>query len=228
MQITDMVSRKSSGEGCISYEIKPYIDAVYNLFYVAPGIQEFFNKEENSKNFFNNSKTTLDLLTNKNIPGLATDVFYAVKCGKYYKGVSPKLVYLLSQSWSEFKAPNLALTQIDNLLVNALVQKDRLPKDRSIKDVLSAIIGFDFKVLSEVRRKVVTGDIAEFLIGMDDGSFRIAVCNKELISEIDSYDDLLKIKYSQDKGIMFGDIPIRTFGNYIGVTKHDFDLRSLI
>lgn len=155
------------------------------------------------------------------------ECFYACKTGFYMKGIPAKLVYVLQKMTKEYgkEFPNVALNgsiQYIKPYVNCLFTVDN--KQYDVKDVMENIYGKPIKLINTSVRKVAYGTVSEVYISDAE---RVAIMPGG-ISDTMSQEDCEKLTYSTEYGIMLGDIPVRTLGNRLGITKDDFDLRECI
>jgi hypothetical protein len=155
------------------------------------------------------------------------ECFYACKTGFYMKGIPAKLVYILQKVVKEYGKdfPNMALNgsiQYIKPYVNCLFVVD--DKQYDVKDVIENIYGKPIKLINTSVRKVDYGSTSEVYVSDVE---RVAIM-PDGISGTMSQEDCEKLTYCTEYGIMLGDIPVRTLGNRLGITKDDFDLRECI
>ena len=156
---------------------------------------------------------------------ICVEVFYACKLGHFYSGIPAKLTFILE------KAVRTGDKQHINAMLNPAVNLLRTYADASwkfdgqqvtMKDVLENIVGAPVTLLTSSTLKVQSKDCWEVYI---KDAERVALFPNDIATMI-SYGDCEKLHFDIGKGILLGDIPVRTLNNRIGITKDEFDLRE--
>lgn len=154
-------------------------------------------------------------------------IFYAYKLGYAYTGVPNDLAYVLYKSLSGLgkKYVNTAIFGAFQYLKSyADTQWISEAGEFTLKDLIDNVYGKHASLITESNPIVKSDDSYELYVGNVD---RVALLPDDIGKTI-SFDDAQKIEFDQDKGIMLGTIPLRTFNNRLGVTLDDFDLRECI
>ena len=179
------------------------------------------NMTEDYKEFFQ----AFELFRNVFPENLQEDIFYAAKLGFHFKGVPSKLVYLLKKSISTYTSPNVAVSAINRMAWGRFLKRGSIQDGITIKTVIDNLLGEAYTPLSEHRRKVKYRDWYEVYVENVD---RVVLLNEEIARSIDSLDDLRNVKFSEEKGVLVYDSPLRVIGPYVGIINDDFDLRKVI
>lgn len=186
-------------------------------------IQSDFEVTNNHNSFFANYNNILKIVGKE----YASDCFYAVKLGSYFKGVPNKVAYFLEQ----------ALQAYENTFVNSAFgcvysilkpYEDKLfcseAGQFTIKDIAENIIGRAVDLITIDIPKVKAGNFYEIWVPTEK---RVAIVPEDIGNTL-SYENIEQLTFSTDKGICIGDTPIRTLNGRFGITSHDFDLRECI
>lgn len=158
---------------------------------------------------------------------ICAEVFYACKLGYYYDGIPSKLVYILNKAVKNHGKdfPNLTINSAISLLrTYASAQYKYEGKTLEVKDVLDNVFGTSVQLLTTAKMKIKVGDNWEVFIPDVE---RVAIMPDDIASMI-SYGDCDKLSFDINKGIMLGDVPVRTMNGRVGITRNDFDLRECI
>ena len=156
---------------------------------------------------------------------ICVEVFYACKLGYFYSGIPAKLLFIL----------NKAIRSGDRMHINATLNKavnllrtycdSQWKTDENVitmKDVIENIVGEPVNLITSSTLKVQAKDCWEVYI---KDAERVALVPNDIATML-SYGDCEKLQFDIGKGIVLGDVPIRTLNNRIGITKDDFDLRE--
>ena len=153
---------------------------------------------------------------------LQIEVFYATKLGFIYENVPSKLVYLLRLALKLTESPNLAIQALDEKQLAPYLKEEALPRDVTIKQIMANLLGTDFSLLTDTKRKVKYKDFYEVYVENVD---RVILLPEDLAGYISSFEDLQNVNYKHDIGVCVYDTPIRTLGGRVGITFHEYDLR---
>lgn len=165
----------------------------------------------------------------KKIYGLdmATELFYASKLGFLYPGVPSKLVYILNKMVKDYGVVHVndSLSRCVKLL-SPFVGDVYTSGDTevTVKDLIENFVGVPIKLLTSSVRKVKSTDCYEVYVPNVE---RVALLPNDIANML-PYSECAKITFEKDKGLVIGDIVVRTMNNRLGVTKDDFDLRGTI
>lgn len=155
------------------------------------------------------------------------ECFYACKLGYIMHGIPAKLVYVLTKMFNENgkqfvnKAMSTALPLLKPY-VNCAFEYNEESYD--LKDVIENICGQSVKLLNTSVRKVKSGSAWEVFIPVAN---RVAIL-PDGMADMLSQDDCERLSFDTNKGIVLNDIPVRTLGNRLGITRDDFDLRECV
>lgn len=156
---------------------------------------------------------------------ICVEVFYACKMGHFYEGIPAKLTFILE------KAVRTGDKSHVNAMLNPAVSLLRTYADASwkydgktitMKELIENITGEPVTLITSSTLKVQARDCWEVYI---KDAERVALIPND-IATMFSYGDCEKLHFDIGKGIMLGDIPVRTLNNRIGITKDEFDLRE--
>lgn len=184
-------------------------------------IKSRFDSTDDANSFF----AVFPSIKNACGTGVCTELFYACKLGFWMPGVPSKLVYIITKAFKECGKDfvNKAILSCLSLLrVYADCSFESDGEVLTVKDVIENLIGRPVTLLTDSVRKVDSGNGWEVFIPNVN---RVAVI-PSAIADMISYYDCDRLEFKKDLGIVLGDIPIRTFNNYIGIVKDDFDLRE--
>lgn len=185
----------------------------------------YINSTESSQQFWRACKDISSMFDD----AAKEDLFFTVKIGKRYEGVTSKLVYILQRTKSEWKYPNLALSAIPQKLLSEFCYEDSL-SGSTIHDVICNVWSADVKILSPYRRRAQFGDCVEVYVQSDsqlNKIDRVALLPLDINSCI-ADNEVASIVYDSKKGLMLAESVIRQLAGHAGVTKHDFDLRGVL
>lgn len=155
------------------------------------------------------------------------ECFYAIKLGRWMDGIPIKLQYILRKVFETYdrKYVNVGLNSAVGLLKNyASLSFDVDGEEYTIKDVIENVCNSTVKLLNSSVNKVQIGNVYEIYI---PDAERVALIPYDIGSKL-SYEDCDRLRFDIKTGITFRGIPIRTFGDRLGITKDDFDLRECI
>lgn len=199
---------------------------------ISPTVLKIFESTNDSNSFF---AVCPDV---KKIVGAskAVECFYAVKLGYYMKNVPMRLIYIINElntSYQE-KYVNVALNSAIPLLSNYAKCRYTTEdgKEIDLKTVIENVYGRSIKLINSSVRKVEYDDAVELYVPDDKGkNGRVALLCSNMAKML-SPDDCEKVYYNRSLGITLktstGEIPIRTLGNRLGITKDEFDLRECV
>lgn len=153
------------------------------------------------------------------------EVFYASKLGYFFPGVPSKLVYILKGALHDAGSPNLAIESLNVSSMTDYLCRGPLPNGVTLQQIMSNLLGSNFKLLTSARRRVKYKTWWEVYVPDKD---RVCMLPEDIATTISSRDDLLSINYNASKGVCVYDTPIRTLCGRVGVVKNDFDLREVI
>ena len=196
-----------------------HVDLLRSIIPTSSFIQSLYDAVDDASAFYAQVPELKKILPHK----LAAETFYASKLGYIYEGVPSRLVYILSELFrlGDRKYVNRTL----EMAVQPLSGYAGItfgPDKITVKDVIENLIGTKVDLLTADTRKIQVDDAYEVWI---DDIERVALLPKDIAKPL-SKDDVKKIKYTSDKGLMLGDIPIRTMNNRVGCTLSDLDLRT--
>jgi len=192
-----------------------------NILNVSSVYTSNMNMTEDYKEFFQ----AFDLFRKVFPENLHEDLFYTAKLGFHFKGIPSKLVYLLKKSISIYTSPNVAVNAINRMAWGRFLKRGSIPEGVTIKTIIDNLLGEAYMPLSEHRRKVKYRDWYEVYVENVD---RVVLLNEEIATSVDSLDDLRNVKFSEEKGVLVYDSPLRAMGPYVGIINNDFDLRKVI
>lgn len=155
---------------------------------------------------------------------LQEDLFYAAKLGFTYTDIPSKLVYLLRVAIRKTPSPNTAIESIDKTQLARYLKPGVLPEGITVKQVMTNLIGSDFKLLVPARRKAKYKDFYEVYVENVD---RVVLLPETIASQITSRSDLCDINYKENTGVCLCDTPLRSLCGYFGIVKDEFDLRGV-
>ena len=179
------------------------------------------NQTEVAKEFY----TACPLLDAVVEDDLKEDLFYATKLGFMYTGIPSKLVFLLKKGLKLVETPNRVIECMDMRLFGKYLKPGVLPEGITIKQILSNLIGTDYKTLTKARRKVKYKDFYEVYV---DNTDRVVLLPECIAEQVDSSTDLKNVNYQKDIGVCVYNMPLRTFAGKLGITKDEYDLRECI
>ena len=166
----------------------------------------------------------------------SVECFYATKLGYYMKNVPMRLVYILNKLNISHQAKyvNVALNSAIPLLSNYAKCKYTAEDgtELDIKSVIENVYGRSIKLINSSMRKVEYDDAVELYVPDEKGKAgRVALLCPSMAKML-SPEDCEKVYYNHSLGITLrtnnGEIPIRTLGNRLGITRDEFDLRECI
>ena len=158
---------------------------------------------------------------------ICVECFYACKLGYFMHAIPSKLVYIVNKMLKENdrvyinKAINTAVQLLKPYVYCSF---DYAGESYTVKDVIENLAGHSIKLITSSLHKVKVNDDWEVYIPDVD---KIALLPDGIGGPI-SLEDCESLTFDKEKGIMLGDIPIRTIGNRIGLTRDDFDLRDCL
>lgn len=193
------------------------------LLAISPNMKNVFSAVDDSNAFFKMFPDVKKVIGAK----ICAEVFYACKLGYYYDGIPSKLVYILNKAVKNCGRDfaNLTVNSAVNLLRTYASAQYRYDGSTiCVKDVLDNVFGKSVDLLTTAKMKIKTGDVWEVFIPDVE---RVALMPDDIASMI-SYGDCDKLSFDINKGIMLGDVPVRTMNGRVGITRNDFDLRECI
>lgn len=152
------------------------------------------------------------------------EMFYAAKLGFVFDNVPSRLVYILNKAIKTYDTVNVAISSIDNRILQKFLDKGSLHPDIIIKDVVDSLYGKDTELITNTNRKVKADDETyEIYVQNTD---RVVVVPADIANCIESREDLENINFKDDLGVCLYDKPLRTFNGRLGITYDDYDLRE--
>jgi hypothetical protein len=186
-------------------------------------IKAVYNQTEDANSFFATFPDVKKVIGSRK----CVECFYACKMDYYMAGIPAKLLYIVNKmvTESDKKYINVAMNTAVQLLkpyANCSFACDG--EAYTLKDVIENVCGNSIKLINTSVRKIQVGKDWEVYI--PDVS-RVAIMPDGIAGML-SQEDCEHLSFNLDKGIMLGDIPMRTLGDRLGITKDDFDLRECV
>lgn len=224
LEVTKLVEGKYPSEDAKEKKMRFVTQEELNEFrqYLAidPAYLEALNNTANSDEFFNACPLF------QAIPkDLREDLFYAVKLGFTYKNVPSRLVYLLRIALREAKSPNLAIEMLNNAQFHKYLKASALPEGVTVKQIMSNLLGHDFKTFTNARKRVEYKGFYEYYVADAD---RVLILPEDIAKQVSSREDINGLNYKPDVGVCLYDKPLRFFNGRLGITTDEFDLRECI
>lgn len=151
------------------------------------------------------------------------DVFYAAKMNIIYEGIPMRLVYLIHKAMLKYKNLNVAIRSIKENVLAKYLEPGVLPEGITVKDVIETYTGKEAKLITESCYKVDYDGYSEVYVANTD---RVALLPSDIADSFRSLDDLRSIYFDEEKGLMFGDMPIRILGGRVGISFDEYDYRD--
>ena len=152
-----------------------------------------------------------------------------MKLGQYYKGIPNRLVYILKKlikALNDRVLPN-HIIELGESLLTPYARKNYISEYGrfTFKDILENICNQTITLLSDANYLVkISGEVYEVFISDVQ---RVALLPDDIAARL-TYEDCLSLQYDPEKGVCLRDIPLRTWGNRLGVIKNDFDLVEVL
>lgn len=199
------------------------VEEFLKMFSIEESIKTVFDMTENYVEFYN----VFPWMKLCFSPIKAKELFYAAKTEILYQDVPPTIIFLFKKAIQQFegKYVNLAISKIERKMLYPYLKDGILPDDITYNDVLDNIVGRKVKLIRESCPCVNVDGVTELYVSNVDS---VALVPTEMLAEVTDLEGLVSAYYDKEKGIMIKDIPIRTFGGRIGLTRNDFDLRSCL
>ena len=204
---------------------KEDIEQFQNLLFVNSQIKSVFEACEDASSFYKGFADFASLIEKEK----REDIFYAVKMGTYYQGIPNRLLYILRRlitAVGNRKLPNHIIELGDNLLV-PYMKCDYISEAGkfTFKDILDNVCSQSVNLITDSAYSVkISGEVYEVFI---PGVERVALLPAD-IGERLSYEDCLNLQYDFELGVHLNGVPLRTYGNRIGVILNDFDLVEVL
>lgn len=154
---------------------------------------------------------------------LLEEVFYITKLGYYLEGVPSKLTFLLQKAFQKYDTPNNAVNAITGTAFGRFLKKGSLAEGITIKTVIETLIGERYQELTEFRLATKFKNCYEVYVKNVD---RVVILPEDYGKYLESIDDLRTIEYRKEEGVVLCNTPLRTYGERIGVTCNEFDMRK--
>ena len=228
MNLIELNEKIMSSSGKKEVIVPPITDDDVSTFVkilsISSTIKDAANAYDDANSFFKAYPHIRDVVGK----GKCVEVFYGYKLGVAYCEIPNKLAYIIKMARNEEnneELPNVALARVVNLLKT---YADSSYKTESgvltVKSIIDNVYGRDVKLLTDGTRKVKNGSLWEIWVPDIE---RVAIVPEDIALML-SFDDLCSLHYDFKLGIALGDKPLRTFGDRIGITRNDFDLRECI
>lgn len=154
------------------------------------------------------------------------ELFYAMLCETYIPHVPTELVALFVLTRRVSETPNKMILALDRSKMKRYLTQVTTDSNKVMKDLLDEVWGYDVNLLTENRRMVNNKGVMEIYIeNIDD----VLLCNPTITSILRDAEDVSKLTYDKDKGVLVGEngIPLRVLIQSFGITRNDLDLRSM-
>lgn len=198
-------------------------DGLYNKVHLQKTLshKEFYE----SNPILDNAIT--DWYSKSNVRAFKKELFYSMVCGTYIPEVSTELTALFFLTKRASVSPNKMIAALDKSRMKKYLTQQFHPNKRVMKEVLDKIWGYDVQLLTELRPSVDNNGITEIYI---DNINDVLICNNSIRNILVNTEDISKLWYSKEKGIVIGDkqIPLRTLIHPYGITMNDLDLREVL
>ena len=183
--------------------------------------RDLITKTDSSTEFFESCPLLLSAVDED----VAEDLFYAMKLGFMYNDVPSRLVYYLQKAMRMAESPNLAISMLSGSEMKKYLRPGAIASDITVKQILTNLFGCEFKLLTTATRKVRFNDWYEVYVNNTD---RVVLLPEDIAEAVDSREDLKNVNFKENVGVCVYDMPLRTFGNRLGITTDDYDLRGCI
>lgn len=191
---------------------------------ISKGVSDMFEKTDDSNSFFTVYPDVKKIVGARK----CVECFYAVKLGYYVADVPTKLLYILNKLFkdNDILYPNTALNKATKYLMPYIKSTFKVSDGTvDVHGVINSVANRHVTLLTDTcLTSTMPGADTEVFIRNCN---RVAILPKSM-AEMLSPSDIESLSFNVEKGIVLGDIPIRTLGNRIGLTKDDFDLRMCV
>lgn len=193
------------------------------LITISNTAKTYFNTTDDANTFYSLFPYIKDIIGKVN----CVEIFYACKLGYYVKGVPSKLIWIINKMSKLYEGPcvNAMIKSASQFIKSYCNNSYKVDGDiMTIKDIIESNLKYRINLITEEVPMVNYDTFSEIYVENVD---RVLLVPKNIASLI-SLQDCKDISYIKDKGVCIKDIPIRTLGNRLGITKNDFDLRDAI
>lgn len=197
------------------------IDTLRNIISISPGIQSAFNLTDDADSFMKMYPDIRRVISTSKL----IEAFYALKLGYYLEGVPSKLVYVIENAVKTFGKDNInytlsSITPFLNIYATSKFECDN--NTYTLKGVVENIVGSSVSLLSYASPKVKSNGCYEVYVKDIN---QVVLLPNDIGEEIPMV-DVDKIVYNKEVGLTINDVPLRCFGDRVGITKSEFDLRE--